>query len=107
MRRFRPNIVIDGELPWEEDGWRRMRIGALEFDFWGHCSRCKIINLHPQTGAASPDKEPLKTLACIHRQEEGACFGIHLALHAVEADGVAAGAAGAFLRVGDPIEVLQ
>ena len=25
MRRFRPNLVVDGSTAWAEDGWRRMQ----------------------------------------------------------------------------------
>ncbi|HUL69265.1 MAG TPA: MOSC N-terminal beta barrel domain-containing protein, partial [Gemmatimonadales bacterium] len=32
MNRFRPNLVVDGASPFGEDRWRRIRIGAVEFD---------------------------------------------------------------------------
>src|SRR5262249_43481916 len=32
MLRFRPNLVVAGTAPHAEDGWRRIRIGAAEFD---------------------------------------------------------------------------
>ncbi|MGD8673794.1 MAG: MOSC N-terminal beta barrel domain-containing protein, partial [Thiogranum sp.] len=32
MRRFRPNLVIDGDLPYAEDDWRRIRVGEVEFE---------------------------------------------------------------------------
>src|SRR5690606_2953367 len=31
MDRFRPNLVIAGAGPWDEDGWRELRIGTLRF----------------------------------------------------------------------------
>ena len=31
MERFRPNLVVSGVAPYEEDQWRRIRIGAIEF----------------------------------------------------------------------------
>ena len=31
MDRFRPNIVVDGLQAWEEDTWKRIRIGSVEF----------------------------------------------------------------------------
>jgi len=27
MRRFRPNLVVDGDTPYAEDNWQRIRIG--------------------------------------------------------------------------------
>ena len=32
MRQFRPNLVVAGCLPFEEDNWRRVRIGEVEYD---------------------------------------------------------------------------
>lgn len=32
MLRFRPNLVIEGSAPYAEDGWKRIRIGELEFE---------------------------------------------------------------------------
>ena len=32
MRRFRPNLVVDGEAPYAENHWRRIRIGEVEFE---------------------------------------------------------------------------
>src|SRR6266496_3126387 len=31
MTRFRPSVVVAGAPPWAEDGWRRIRIGAVPF----------------------------------------------------------------------------
>ena len=30
MDRFRPNIVVQGVLAWEEDRWRSIRVGPAE-----------------------------------------------------------------------------
>lgn len=98
MRHFRPNIVIDGELPYAEDGWERLRIGPLEFVALQPCGRCKMITLDPHTGDSLPGKEPLKTLARTHRIGSEACFGIHL----MPANDAPAGA----LNVGDAVQVL-
>ena len=32
MLRFRPNFVVANTAPHAEDGWKRVRIGAVEFD---------------------------------------------------------------------------
>ena len=52
--RFRPNIVVSGGSPWEEDDWRRIRIGQLEFVVAKPCSRCAIPTIDPQTLSKQP-----------------------------------------------------
>ena len=49
MVRFRPNVVISGSLPWEEDQWQAIRIGNLEFDISKPCSRCVIPTINSST----------------------------------------------------------
>lgn len=49
-RRFRPNIVISGELPpHAEDGWKRLQIGDVELAVVKPCSRCVIPSIDPDT----------------------------------------------------------
>lgn len=38
--RFRPNIVVDGELPFAEDRWRRIRLGEVTWRVGELCDRC-------------------------------------------------------------------
>nr|MBC8425412.1 MOSC domain-containing protein [bacterium] len=38
--RFRANLSVAGGLPWQEDDWRRPRIGAAVFEILGPCPRC-------------------------------------------------------------------
>lgn len=63
MSRFRPNLVVDNCQPFEEDTWRHIRIGEVEFELSKPCSRCIFTTVDPQTGNLHPDKEPIKTLA--------------------------------------------
>ncbi|CAM2754667.1 MOSC N-terminal beta barrel domain-containing protein [Skermania piniformis] len=65
MRRFRPNLVVDGAPAWAEDDWRRIRIGAAEFRVVKGCNRCVLTTVDPDTAARG--REPLVTLAQ-HRQ---------------------------------------
>ncbi len=37
--RFRPNVVIEGCAPYEEDGWRGVRMGGVAFRVVKPCSR--------------------------------------------------------------------
>jgi uncharacterized protein YcbX len=61
MNRFRPNLVISGAEPYAEDGWRRLRIGSMEFDLVKPCSRCVMPSIDQSTGDKQP--EVLKALA--------------------------------------------
>ena len=75
MSRFRPNIVVSGQEPFEEDRWRRIRIGEIEFAVVKPCSRCVMTTIND---AGEKGKEPLKTLATYRRNEHGVCFGQNL-----------------------------
>ena len=68
MDRFRPNLVISGCAPYEEDTWKTIRIGTIVFEIVKPCSRCTITTVDQQT--AEPGLEPLKTLATYRSQGE-------------------------------------
>lgn len=61
MSRFRPNLVVSGSEAHAEDGWARLRIGAVPFVGVKLCDRCVMTTVDPWTG----DKgvEPLRELA--------------------------------------------
>ena len=68
---FRPNIIINGEQPFIEDNWARIKIGEVEFEVSKPCSRCNFTNVNPKTGVADME-QPLKTLAKFRfKQEKG------------------------------------
>ncbi|MEV4432699.1 MOSC N-terminal beta barrel domain-containing protein [Streptomyces sp. NPDC049585] len=94
MDRFRPNAVVDGTEPWEEDGWRRVRIGEVTFRAVKPSGRCIITTTDQRT--AERGREPLRTLARHHRLGGKPVFGQNLI---PEHTGT--------LRVGDPVEVLD
>lgn len=75
--RFRPNFVIAGAGPWEEDGWGRFRIGECEFEVVKPCTRCLITTLDQQTGE-SLGNEPLRTLASFRKWGNGVVFAQNL-----------------------------
>ncbi|PSK98643.1 hypothetical protein CLV30_11925 [Haloactinopolyspora alba] len=68
MRRFRPNVVVEGAAPFAEDGWGRVRIGSVEYRVVKACDRCVMTTIDPVTLATG--KEPLRTLAR-HRRWDG------------------------------------
>ena len=49
MTRFRPNITVDGETPWDEDNWKRLRVGSVEFEV---THRCAVRGHHNRPGHA-------------------------------------------------------
>jgi hypothetical protein len=76
MNRFRPNVVIGGCMPWEEDDWRRARIGAVPIRLPKACDRCVITTTDQLTGERGV--EPLRTLATFRRRSEGKVyFGVN------------------------------
>lgn len=78
MLRFRPNLVIEGSSAYAEDGWKRVRIGDIEFRLVKPCARCILTTIDPQTGERSADREPLATLQQYRAEEDGAMFGQNL-----------------------------
>lgn len=78
MTRFRPNLVVDIDVPHAEDAWTRIAIGEVEFDVAKDCTRCNFVNIDPATGRKSHDGQPLKTLTGYRRFDSGVTFGRHL-----------------------------
>ena len=77
MRRFRPNLVVDGDLePFAEDGWGRLRVGEVELRFADQCGRCVLTTIDPDTQVTG--KEPLRTLARHRRRDGEVWFGIQM-----------------------------
>lgn len=73
MNRFRPNIVVKGCKPFEEDTWNRIRIGDVELAVAKPCARCEVTTIDKET--LERNKEPLKTLGKYRKQKLGAIFG--------------------------------
>lgn len=65
MERFRPNLVLDGLQPWDEDHIDEIEIdtgaGLVRLKLVKPCTRCSIPNVDPATGEAT--HEPGDTLA--------------------------------------------
>ena len=73
MDCFRPNIVLSGGLPYDEDGWARLSIGAAELEGGTLCERCSVTTVNKRTGKRG--SEPLKTLARYRKFKESVVFG--------------------------------
>jgi len=77
MERFRPNIVIDGDIePFAEDAWRSIRIGDVPYRFAEHCDRCAVTMIDPLS--LEHGKEPIRTLARRRKWDGKTWFGIRI-----------------------------
>ncbi len=98
MNRFRPNLVLAGCAAYEEDEWRRFKIGEIVFRAAGPCSRCIIATTDQATGKRGV--EPLRTLAR-YRTDPAAPTQVNFGQNVVHE--VKSG----ILRVGDPVEIIE
>ena len=73
MVRFRPNVVVSGVAPHEEDTWRVVRLGDVECDVVKPCARCAVPTIDPATGVGG--REPSRTLAGYRRWDGHIWFG--------------------------------
>jgi len=94
MNRFRPNLVVSGVPAYAEDGWTKIRIGAVTFHGVKSCDRCSLITVDQETGEAD-GPEPLRMLAAYRLKDQKVLFGRLLI-----PDGAGV------VRVGDAIEML-
>lgn len=61
INRFRPNILVDGCDPFEEDLWTEIKINKSVFHGVKLCARCKVPTVNQETGIFS-GAEPTETL---------------------------------------------
>jgi uncharacterized protein YcbX len=116
VSRFRPNILVDGSKPWDEDRWKTLRINSssdpspfwkkwtgmdgLTLDVTQRCARCHVPNVDPESGEEHK-RQPWDTLMKYRRVDEGItykpCFGM---LCVPRGDG-------GVVQVGDGLEVMS
>lgn len=82
MQRFRPNLVIDGLQPWDEDHVDEIVLeaddGPVVLRLVKPCTRCSIPNVDP--ASAESASEPGATLATFRsdpRMDGGITFGVN------------------------------
>jgi uncharacterized protein YcbX len=95
IQRFRPNLVVAGTAPHAEDGWKRIRVGTIEFEVAKPCVRCAFTTVDFERGAFDPSGEPLRTLITYRRIGTQVMFGQNLIPRGAGA-----------IRIGDVVEVL-
>ncbi|MGY3212205.1 MOSC domain-containing protein [Mucilaginibacter sp. HD30] len=76
MDRFRPNIVISGGEPYQEDLMNEFTINDITFFGVKLCARCNIPTIDQQT--AKKGKEPSKTMARYRFKNNKIYFGQNL-----------------------------
>jgi uncharacterized protein YcbX len=97
MNRFRPNIVVDGLTPFEEDTIEELSIGAIALRPVKPCTRCAITTTSQDLGQREGE-EPLRTLRTFrfNRELKGVAFGQNVVLRK---------GMGEWLEVGQQLEV--
>jgi uncharacterized protein YcbX len=93
MNRFRPNLVVSGGEPYQEDHWERIEVGGIGLRVVKPCGRCLVTTTDQMTGDRG--KEPLRTLATYRKRGAEVMFGQNV-VH----DGPGR------LSVGDPVRLV-
>ncbi len=99
-RNFRPNIVITGGGAYDEDSWKRIKIGGYEYYVSCRTVRCLLPNVNPITGKrhGSEPNRTLKAFRCIDAGDpKNACLGMQMVPALEESK----------IEVGDEIQVLE
>jgi len=79
MNRFRPNIIVRGGAPYEENTWESIQMNDVILGCAAPCLRCVITTTDQETGKRD-SPEPLRTLATYRRAPDGTSviFGVYL-----------------------------
>jgi uncharacterized protein len=92
MNRFRPNLVVDGLEPYDEDHVDTLAIGDVVLKLVKSCTRCEVTTTDQDTARRS--SEPLRTLSTYRRDDRLA--GVTFGMNAIVAQG-----AGSAIAVGE------
>lgn len=97
MNRFRPNLVLEGLAPYDEDRIDELYADGVRLKLVKPCTRCRITVTNQETGEVEGE-EPLRTLLDYRYdpQLHGVCFG----QNAIVIEGV-----GAALTLGQTLQV--
>ena len=98
MERFRPNVVLDGLEPFEEDRIAELRFNSVTLRLVKPCTRCVITSTDQRTG--EPSTNPLPILRAFRFNK--ALMGVTFGENAVIAVGV-----GETLRLGETCSVVH
>lgn len=95
MASFRPNIVVTGTTPWEEDHWRQITIGSVDFDVPKPCARCQVPTVDPDTGLRRKGYEPIRSMKRYRVPADGEVYCGQNLVHLYNGT----------IKVGDPVVV--
>lgn len=70
--RFRPNFIVEADYPHQEDEWKKIKIGEVEFESKKLCKRCALTTIDPETGER--DSEFLTKLAQYRKMDQAIYF---------------------------------
>jgi len=92
MNRFRPNVVVSGLEPYEEDHLHTLESDGVRLQMVKPCARCQVTTTDQQT--ARVGFEPLPTLSTYRRDDRLAAvlFGMNAIVTAGDGSMLAAGA---------------
>lgn len=101
IERFRPNVVVDGELPFAEEGWSAVELGGVRYRVLEVCDRCVMTTIDPTTLVRG--KDPIRVLARHHRWDGKTWFGVRIVPELPADAEQAAEASAPLLSVGDAV----
>jgi len=78
MNRFRPNLVMRGTTPFEEDRWPGLTVGSVRFRSPKPCARCVVVTVDQDTGIKEPRSDTLRALAAFRTVGQKVIFGQNL-----------------------------
>lgn len=97
IQQFRSNIIIQGALPFAEDGWKTIKIGDVIFDIVKPCSRCVLTTFNINTAKPLANNEPLNTLRHFRTDEQGEIdFGMNMIARNFGS-----------ISIDDPVEIIE
>ena len=108
IERFRPNLVVDGCDPWEEDTWDRVSVGEAVFGAVLPWPRCSVPQVDQDSGRRR--REPAVVLKrfrwCTDARIIPELLRELVAAKALFGVGGSIGPEGAVVGIGDPVEVV-
>lgn len=108
VRRFRPNLVVDGvACAFDEERWRRIRIGDCELEVVGVSTRCEMITIDQMRSCDEEGDESVGrrqrdrcVMAALSALRSGRLrFGVYVRLVAGESE--------SSVGIGDAVRVLE